>query len=69
MNDRRLANSADNQEEYETVDVTVDRQCLRCRSTFLSGWVGERICSRCKTSSTWKQGHAINTHPTGGSRR
>lgn len=32
--------------------------CLACRRPFLSAWVGERICPKCKTSSAWRTGVA-----------
>ncbi|MCZ6603542.1 MAG: hypothetical protein O7A03_00175 [Alphaproteobacteria bacterium] len=32
------------------------RNCLTCGRPFESEWAGERICSRCKSSSTWRQG-------------
>jgi uncharacterized paraquat-inducible protein A len=30
------------------------RQCLRCQAAFNSEWAGERICSRCKSTTTWR---------------
>jgi len=32
------------------------RLCLKCRKPFESGWEGERICSRCKSQSSWRDG-------------
>jgi hypothetical protein len=32
------------------------RKCLICRAPFPSAWSGERICRRCKSSSTWRSG-------------
>lgn len=32
------------------------RTCLACRTPFRSEWAGERICNRCKTSSSWRSG-------------
>jgi len=32
------------------------RACLRCRVTFQSEWVGERICEKCKKSHDWRSG-------------
>lgn len=32
------------------------RSCLTCGRSFTSEWAGERICRRCKSSSTWRQG-------------
>ena len=33
-----------------------ERRCLRCKTTFLSAWCGERICPRCKSTSDWRSG-------------
>jgi hypothetical protein len=30
------------------------RKCLICRDTFPSAWSGERVCRRCKSTSTWR---------------
>lgn len=35
-------------------DVPQERLCLRCRAPFWSEGFGERICRRCKGSSTWQ---------------
>jgi hypothetical protein len=32
------------------------RKCLRCLEHFESQWAGERVCGRCKRSSTWRSG-------------
>ncbi len=32
------------------------RHCLTCRDSFTSAWAGERICPKCKSSSTWRSG-------------
>jgi len=37
-------------------DVPKTRQCLRCRTGFVSKWAGERICSRCKGTNAWRSG-------------
>ena len=47
--------------EYEQ-DVRRDderktRKCLVCKAPFLSEWAGERICLKCKSSSTWRSGY------------
>ena len=47
---------------YESEVITVElpdvkeRRCLSCSSTFASEWAGERVCKRCKQSSSWKSG-------------
>jgi DnaJ-class molecular chaperone len=35
-------------------DVPRERACLRCKTMFSSEGFGERICKRCKGSSTWR---------------
>lgn len=45
------------------------RKCLVCRSPFLSAWAGERICVRCKTTSTWRGGGLKQTTPAKSSTR
>ena len=30
------------------------RNCLLCKSPFPSAWAGERVCRRCKSTSTWR---------------
>ncbi len=50
-------------------DETRTRNCLRCKAEFRSGWSGERICPRCKSSRTWRNS-AISAPPaSSGSRR
>ena len=34
------------------------RNCLACRQPFPSAWAGERICPKCKSSSSWRSGTA-----------
>jgi len=59
----------ENPEDVTTPSVSMDRQCLRCQSSFPSAWVGERICTRCKTSSAWRQGSPMGSHTSTGRRR
>lgn len=35
-------------------DAPKERACLRCEAIFLSNGFGERICRRCKGSSSWR---------------
>jgi hypothetical protein len=35
-------------------DTPKERACLRCKAIFLSDGFGERICRRCKGSSSWR---------------
>lgn len=37
-------------------DVPRERRCLRCQTHFESEWSGERICRRCKGTSSWRNG-------------
>jgi hypothetical protein len=37
-------------------DVPKVRECLRCGTAFQSEWSGERICRRCKSSTSWRNG-------------
>lgn len=30
------------------------RKCLLCREPFPSAWAGERVCRKCKSTSTWR---------------
>ena len=32
------------------------RRCLLCSVQFDSEWAGDRVCHRCRRSSTWRQG-------------
>jgi hypothetical protein len=34
------------------------RNCLVCKSAFVSAWAGERICRRCKSTEKWRAGLA-----------
>lgn len=34
------------------------RTCLACSQPFDSAWAGERICHKCKSSSSWRSGSA-----------
>jgi hypothetical protein len=41
-------------DEKRHVGVEKVRKCLICREPFPSAWSGERVCRRCKTTSTWR---------------
>lgn len=32
------------------------RHCLMCTKQFVSGWPGERVCKRCKSTAAWRSG-------------
>ncbi len=36
--------------------VCKERQCLKCGVKFESKWSGDRICSKCKNGSAWREG-------------
>lgn len=40
------------------------RECLKCKVTFPSKWSGERICSRCKSLNTWRNGALLRPSPS-----
>ena len=47
----------DSDEEYVPRGMTPKmRQCLKCRTPFMSEWSGERICRKCKSTIAWRQG-------------
>ena len=50
------APAGDTPNEQPAEDLSKLRRCLRCRVKFRSAWAGERICSRCKTTNTWRSG-------------
>jgi hypothetical protein len=37
------------------------RACLRCKAIFDSAWAGERICPRCKGTTSWRNGASAGT--------
>ena len=44
-------------EEYEELHRAGEektRKCLICKTPFQSAWAGERVCRRCKATSTWR---------------
>jgi len=38
------------------------RNCLSCLRPFTSEWAGERICPKCKHSSSWRMGSLPQLH-------
>jgi hypothetical protein len=46
-------------------DVAKVRQCLKCKTTFLNNWSGERICACCKKLNVWRNGAPSRPHPVG----
>ena len=63
------AKDMENPEDPMAPHVSMDRECLRCRTVFSSTWVGERICHRCKSSSAWRQGSPMGSHTSTGRRK
>ena len=47
-------------------DASKLRQCLRCQATFNSEWAGERVCSHCKSSTTWRNGTPLRSFDSSG---
>jgi hypothetical protein len=41
------------------------RACLRCKAEFRSEWSGERICRRCKSSTSWRNGLPLPSKASG----
>lgn len=35
-------------------DIAAERACLRCRTVFWSEGFGQRVCPRCKSSTSWR---------------
>ncbi len=42
------------------------RRCLKCHKLFMSDWLGERICPKCKSLPSWVNGSARVTFPDHG---
>lgn len=45
--------------EPERVYEVKTRNCLKCEESFESSWPGERICKRCKSSDSWRNGSSF----------
>ena len=50
---------------YRTAKLVVDQHGTAapmpprpCHKPFVSEWVGERVCKRCKSTSVWREGKA-----------
>jgi hypothetical protein len=55
---------ADSELEPITPEVPKRRKCLRCLEPFESLWAGERVCAKCKRSSTWRSGEPTSPSST-----
>lgn len=42
--------------EPDRPPVRKERKCLMCRRDFVSGHVGERVCTNCKSTAAWREG-------------
>lgn len=63
---RPVTRSAEDEQHADqpSADVAKVRPCLRCKTPFPSKWAGERICTRCKGTTTWRSGEALSTVST-----
>jgi hypothetical protein len=52
----RLAreDASDEHDELHRPGEEKMRKCLICKTAFQSAWAGERVCRRCKSTSTWR---------------
>ena len=62
------APAGDTPNEQPAEDLPKLRRCLRCRVRFHSAWAGERICSRCKNTNTWRSGTPLRSFAASGRR-
>lgn len=50
------------EQTYKTPEIddveAKTRNCLVCKTAFVSAWAGERICRRCKSTEKWRAGLA-----------
>ena len=42
--------------ESDIEHVNKKRKCLMCGKDFLSRHIGERVCTSCKETTTWRSG-------------
>jgi hypothetical protein len=59
------SNQSETDSARRTSDVPRVRLCLRCRTSFESEWSGERICRRCKSTTSWRNGLPHGGTPKG----
>lgn len=53
---REFDEAAETDRERQLRSQQKTRRCLLCGKPFESAWFGERICRRCKSSSSWRTG-------------
>jgi len=41
-----------------TIFVAKARKCLMCGTSFQSEWAGHRVCPKCRSRSSWREGVA-----------
>lgn len=46
--------ASDENDELHRAGEEKTRKCLICKTPFQSAWAGERVCRRCKATSTWR---------------
>ncbi len=51
---RRKPPQSDRQDDRQ--DDRKSRCCLLCSHKFMSEWVGDRVCKRCKQTAAWASG-------------
>ena len=44
------------EQDVRSDDKRKTRKCLVCKVEFLSEWAGERVCTKCKSRSEWRNG-------------
>jgi len=49
-----MAAAPDEHEDVHHPGEEKVRKCLICKTPFQSAWAGERVCRRCKSTSTWR---------------
>lgn len=58
---RRLATLEYQAKPSSDTMIRLRRVCLGCKSLFDSAWAGERVCPRCKGTTSWRNGASVST--------
>lgn len=45
--------------------MQAQRKCLNCQADFKSGWIGNRICPKCKASDAHAEAYVIRKYFNG----
>ena len=40
---------------YDRPEERMKRKCLCCKKEFMSDWIGNRICPKCKDTANYKE--------------